>query len=61
MYLPGANKYNCKYIGKMNDNNYTVVSTDAHQVQFNGNDPDNVTTFRSYYRYGIYPNTNYTT
>ena len=31
MYSPDANKYICKYIGKMDDNNYTVVSTDAHK------------------------------
>ena len=31
MYSAGANKYICKYIGKMDENNYTVVSTDAHK------------------------------
>ena len=31
MYSVGANKYICKYIGKMDENNYTVVSTDAHK------------------------------
>ena len=31
MYSPGTNKYICKYIGKMDENSYNVVSTDDHK------------------------------
>ena len=31
MYSPGPNKYIFKYISNMDDNNYTVVRTDAHK------------------------------
>ena len=31
LYSPGANKYICKYIGRMDENNHIVVSTNAHK------------------------------
>ena len=31
MYSPGANKYICKYIGKVDYIKYTAASTDAHK------------------------------
>ena len=31
LYSPGTNKYICKYIGEMDENNRIVVSTNAHK------------------------------
>ena len=31
LYSPGANKYICKYIGNMDENNRIIVSTNAHK------------------------------